>query len=157
MGAFATRALQATPAAAGDAPVAPAAAATTSKPAQKKPVPESNGDERKPQGKQHKPKTSKSRKDENSKINVHYASSQSVATAPTRFRCKVGGEWKDLSVFSNAQQRTLRYLSASGQPAPRSRTLRTRPEQLASHNAKQYARVFIQPSEPRDVEYCHQA
>ncbi|KAM3468459.1 hypothetical protein MY5147_007908 [Beauveria neobassiana] len=86
---------KAAPAAAGDAPVAPAAAATTSKPAQKKPVvpalplpyvkrqaaaasasasastnaskPESNGDETKPQGKQHKPKTSKSRKDENSK------------------------------------------------------------------------------------------
>ncbi|KAM0669748.1 hypothetical protein ACQRIU_000143 [Beauveria bassiana] len=176
MGAFATRALQATPAAAGDAPVAPAAAATTSKPAQKPVVPalplpyvkrqaaaasastnpskpESNGDETKPQGKQHKPETSKSRKDENSKNNVHYA----VATAPTRFRCKVGGEWKDLSVFSNAQQRTLRYLPASGQPAPRSRALRTRPEQLASHNAKQYARVFIQHSEPRDVEYCHQA
>ncbi|KAM3526835.1 hypothetical protein MY4038_006639 [Beauveria bassiana] len=170
MGAFATRALQATPAAASDAPVAPAAAATTSKPAQKKPVvpalplpyvkrqaaaasastnaskPELNGDETKPQGKQHKPKTSKSRKDENSKDNMHYA-----------FRCKVGGEWKDLSVFSNAQQRTLRYLFASGQPAPRSRALRTRPEQLASHNAKQYARVFIQHSKPRDVEYCHQA
>ncbi|KAM3454337.1 hypothetical protein MY3296_003020 [Beauveria thailandica] len=82
---------KAAPAAAGDTPVAPAAAATTSKPAQKKPVvpalplpyvkrqaaaapaptqaskPESNGDETKPHGKQHKPKTSKSRKDESSK------------------------------------------------------------------------------------------
>ncbi|OAA79665.1 hypothetical protein LEL_03151 [Akanthomyces lecanii RCEF 1005] len=27
--------------------------------------------------------------------------------APTRFRCKVGGEWKNLSEFSNAQQRNL--------------------------------------------------
>ncbi|KAM3449894.1 hypothetical protein NHJ6243_009901 [Beauveria neobassiana] len=84
-------------------------------------------------------------------------SSRSVATAPTRFRCKLGGGWKDLSVFSNAQQRTLRYLSASGQPAPRSRALRTRPGQLASHNAKQYARVFLEYSEPRDAEYCHHA
>ncbi|KAM3559626.1 hypothetical protein ARSEF4850_004049 [Beauveria asiatica] len=82
---------KAAPAAARDTPVAPAAAATTSKPAQKKPVvpalplpyvkrqaaaapaptqaskPESNGDETKPHGKQHKPKTSKSRKDESSK------------------------------------------------------------------------------------------
>ncbi|KAH8718929.1 hypothetical protein HC256_003555 [Beauveria bassiana] len=64
IGAFATRALQATPAAAGDAPVAPAAAATTSKPALPLPYvkrqaaaasastnaskPESNGDEMKP-------------------------------------------------------------------------------------------------------------
>ncbi|KAM3449893.1 hypothetical protein NHJ6243_009900 [Beauveria neobassiana] len=116
MGAFATRALQATPAAAGDAPVAPAAAATTSKPAQKKPVvpalplpyvkrqaaaasastnaskPESNGDETKPQGKQHKPKTSKSRKDENSKNNVHYAYDEALISrlrhhheCPTQF------------------------------------------------------------------------
>lgn len=28
-----------------------------------------------------------------------------------RFRCKVGGEWKDISAFSNAQQRNLKYNS----------------------------------------------
>ncbi|KAM3530132.1 hypothetical protein MY4038_005068 [Beauveria bassiana] len=40
------------------------------------------------------------------------SSSRGVPTAPTRFRCKVGGEWKDLSEFSNAQQKNLQYLSA---------------------------------------------
>ncbi|KAJ3483039.1 hypothetical protein NLG97_g7407 [Lecanicillium saksenae] len=30
-------------------------------------------------------------------------------SGPTRFRCKVGGEWKSLSDFSNAQQRLIRH------------------------------------------------
>ncbi|EGX96406.1 hypothetical protein CCM_01062 [Cordyceps militaris CM01] len=38
--------------------------------------------------------------------------SSSASAAPTRFRCKVGGEWKNLSDFSNAQQKNLRYLSS---------------------------------------------
>ncbi|KAJ6788313.1 hypothetical protein PWT90_05125 [Aphanocladium album] len=29
--------------------------------------------------------------------------------APTRFRCKVGGEWKSLTEFSNAQQRMIQH------------------------------------------------
>ncbi|XWW93494.1 hypothetical protein V2A60_001427 [Cordyceps javanica] len=40
----------------------------------------------------------------------------SAAGGPARFRCKVGGEWKDLSQFSNAQQKNLRYLTQAGRP-----------------------------------------
>ncbi|KAM3512860.1 hypothetical protein MY11210_003490 [Beauveria gryllotalpidicola] len=47
-------------------------------------------------------------------MSAQSSSSRSVPTAPTRFRCKVGGEWKDLSEFSNAQQRNLQHLSAGG-------------------------------------------
>ncbi|KAM5350470.1 hypothetical protein ACJ41O_006975 [Fusarium nematophilum] len=32
---------------------------------------------------------------------------QTQAAVPTRFRCKVGGEWKALSEFSNSQQRLI--------------------------------------------------
>ncbi|KGQ08681.1 hypothetical protein BBAD15_g5993 [Beauveria bassiana D1-5] len=45
-------------------------------------------------------------------MNAQTSSSRAALTAPTRFRCKVGDEWKDLSEFSNAQQKNLQYLSA---------------------------------------------
>ncbi|KAJ2969323.1 hypothetical protein NQ176_g8724 [Zarea fungicola] len=41
------------------------------------------------------------------------SNSRRGAVVPTRFRCKVGGEWRDLSEFSNAQQKNLTYLTGN--------------------------------------------